>query len=95
MMITDFMLTKNAVCKWSMETYALSPVPGRSGQDCEFKAMLAYRLRQFKEPAASLLKEEERGKTSDLANSLWGLASKTSFYFNFEISVQLSQVHKY
>ena len=47
--------------------------------------MLAYRLRQFKEPAASLLKEEERGKTSDLANSLWGLASTTSCYFIIEI----------
>lgn len=58
-MINDFILTKNAMCKWSMETHAFNPVPGRLGQkDCEFKATLAYRLRQFKEPAASLLKDE-------------------------------------
>lgn len=55
------------------------PVPGRSGQeDCEFKGMLAYMLRQFKEPVASLSEEDEGEKTSDLANIRWSLASKTS-----------------
>lgn len=41
-MITDFILSKNAVCKWSVVTLPSIPVPERLGQeDCEFKGMLA------------------------------------------------------
>ena len=77
-MITDSILSKSVLCQWSMVTHALNPSAWRLGQkDREFKATLAFVLRQFKQPAASPLKEKG-GTTSDLASSLWGLAPKTS-----------------